>query len=225
MHVLVGNFSKYTLALMVYAKQQALQDVAVVSVDTGWAATCWQQRVDFAKAWGQQNGFEWIRLHPAQDFASLILDRKDFPSARFQWCASLLKGMVILDWLDKVDPSAAATVMLPKTILLEPTLPEHIDESEVFGGRALWHPLIQHAEADIDFLAQSEFPIWQGPSLECAPCLHHSDVTRQQYADSSTLASIELKLKKTFPKFIPTEDDGLFSGYQRGCGNLFGCGL
>lgn len=228
MHILIGNFSDYTLALLAFAQQKQLKNLYVISIDTGWGADAWQARVDLIERWVKAQHFEWVRLKPENDFTALIRERREFPSVRFQWCASLLKGLPILNWLDKHDPKAEATLLLPKTPLIDQACKtEWIESYEPMGDRRLWFPLYPFSEKEINALAISTgMGLWQHPSLECAPCIHHQAKTRALYLKQNCPHfPLETALKQTFPTGDAVTESSLFAAYQRGCGNLFGCGL
>ena len=51
MYVIIGNFGNDSIALIEWVRQQQLSNLFVVSVDTGWAAHEWADRVNQAEVY------------------------------------------------------------------------------------------------------------------------------------------------------------------------------
>src|ERR1700722_2467845 len=144
MNILFGNYGNQTIAVMQWAYENNLKDVYIISVDTGFAAESWIDRVKAAENFGKKCGFTVVRLQSNPNFQNLIQERQDFPSTKFQWCAGFLKGLTLLNWLDQHDPSCQSIIILGKRKADSRAnfdLPEIILESEHYNNRKLWHPL------------------------------------------------------------------------------------
>ena len=251
--VLRCNFSDESLALIEFiyqkVKANALKDkVCVVYIDTGWAATGWDQRVKSCAEYVVRRGFEMVTLKPPQDFTDMILSRGNFPSVKFQWCVSFMKGLPFLSWLDEVDPNCEWIIALPKRqALYEEPISEFKLECQYHGERDVWHPLYQHSDADREKLvANAGFVPLAQRSLECEPCVKAScqDLKRLSQPDIAKTHKLEQTLlKPMFPIGTfgakggieaaiqwardnePCTDGKRGSQFSRGCGDPFGCGL
>lgn len=246
-NIIFGNYGNETVALVAYAIQQKLSNVVVVSVETGWAANNWQQRIDLAEKYIKDQGLEVYRIKAKQTFASLIEQRADFPSIQYQWCAGFLKALPFLDWLDEHDPRANGVVLLGNRRALakrNATLPEYIKNSEHFGERKIWHPLYLHSDSEIrNLVAQTGLDYLPHRSLECDPCVNNSaaDFLRLEEADVAKTKSLEKNISKhMFSDKIYGNSEGIekvinwveknsesdkLSPLDMGCGSSFGCGL
>lgn len=237
MFVLIANFGNDSIALIEWAKQQKLKNLKIISVDTGWAAPRWQNRVDQAQEYISNAGFEHVRLSSPLSFFELIQSRNNFPSTKFHWCAKFLKGLPILDYLDEIDPGLENIILLSKRrdqAKKLANLAEFEEESELFGWRKLWHPLCEFNLAQRDeLIIQAGFEILESRSLECDPCIYNQkrDFMGMEPESKSKLEKLEAKLgKPMFSKVVlgSLEDKNLGADqrdiYFNGCGSEFGCG-
>ena len=239
--IIIANFGNDSIALIEWAKQQALPKLIVLSVDTGWAAPGWEQRVALADGYLAQDTIEHVRLTSEYDFSKLVRERQNFPSIKFHWCASFLKGLPILDWLDQIDPDLNATVILAKRREQAPALQdlqEFEPESHSYGGRRVWYPLYQHTLMQRNqLIQQAGFDLLSTRSLECDPCIYNqrSDFKRLDSKRIQQVAALEAEIGRTmFPVPIQvvvaddfTEADVANNDktvYYQGCGSEFGCG-
>jgi 3'-phosphoadenosine 5'-phosphosulfate sulfotransferase (PAPS reductase)/FAD synthetase len=240
--VVPANFSDESIALIQYLSQTVSQPVYVVFIHTGWAAEPWTERIALAKIFVQNKGFHWIELTSPLTFPRLVQDRNSFPSPKFQWCAALLKGIPLLNWLDDIDLTNEWTICLAKRqALMKAPLPEYENSSEHYGERRLWHPLWQHTQAEIDvLLTQASLPRHPRRSLECDPCVHASsqDLLCLKPKDIEKTAALEAILQRPFFPHLgknitaATEWAHLqppkphsHQPFGRGCADPFGCGL
>ncbi len=238
MNVIAGNFANPTIALIQWAVEHKLRDVVIVAIDTGWAAPAWQTRVDNALAYARECGLQTKQLQAQGSFAGMVRDRKSFPSTKFQWCAGFLKGLPLLAWLDEVDPSCEATILLPKrraTAMLGTNLPEYLDESEHHGDRRVWHPLYDCDDATFKALIErAGFDYLGHRSLECEPCIHSvaDDFQRMDPAAIERLAQLENEVGQTMfaepiNARVKRHQEAPKTGISKrnmGCGDPYACG-
>lgn len=223
-YVIRANCSDESIALIEYMDQLKLTGT-VVYIDTGWAAKGWDRRVQATKEWVLTKGFSFVALKSPMTFSELVRDRKAFPSRKFQWCAGLLKGIPLLQWLDEQDPSCETVVCIAKrqARMREP-LPEFIEECEYHGDRRVWHPLWQTTDETLQgLLAFVPLAPHARRSLECDPCVNSSpfDLTGLQAEDFAKTLALEQEIKASLV-YPACFDHNLFS---LGCGDPFGCGL
>lgn len=234
MFIIIANFGNDSIALIEWVRQQALQNVYVLSVDTGWAAEGWGDRMVLANQYLAQNEIKHVRLKSEYSFEKLVRERQNFPSIKFHWCASFLKGLPILDWLDEVDPHLNATVLLAKRREQAPALhnlQEFELESHSYGDRKVWYPLYQRTLTQRNqLIQQAGFDILATRSLECDPCIYNqrSDFLRLSQTRQQQLKALEESIGR--PMFAaPVDQDRDLAGndkstYYQGCGSEFGCG-
>lgn len=248
MNIIFGNYGDGTIALIQWAHENALNDVHVCSMDTGFASTsdAWQRQLAQGQALARDYGFTVKILLAAMTWSELVLKRKAFPNAQFQWCAGWLKGLAFLEYLDEIDPSCSATIVLPKHATSqrgEVILQEWDSHSPHFGDRAVWQPLYNLADDNFyDLIRRADFSPLYHRSLECAPCIHSTsaDLSRLTVSDQNKVAALERSLDQPlfaasafngaqgiaavveWARSQPIEDEAL--EYPLGCGTPFACG-
>lgn len=238
MYIVFGNYGNQTLALIQWLISAQLADVTVVSVDTGWADETWLKHVVQVENYARQQGFKVERLRAEPNFADLMRERGQFPSQKFQWCASFLKGLPFIEWLDKVDPRNETCILLGKRRLdsrANIDLPERISKSEHYGEREVWHPLFDCPdEKFIKLIAATGFSLLSHRSLECDPCVNSRDDDFLRLC-ATTVAKTE-KLEHELGKNLfskPISDmvknakpcaANSTDKFNMGCGSPFVCG-
>lgn len=253
MYIIVSNYSRNSLALII---EMAInirldQEVMVVNVDTSWQAEDWLDYVRLAQEYVKGVGFKPITLKPAKGFSQLVEDRGEFPSVKFQWCATFLKGMTLLDWLDEIDLGCQAEILLAARQDMGGRyryLTERIESSEHYGGRRIWYPLVHKTKTYCDKLllqaGLSAFP----KSQECFPCIM---ATKEDYVemtdkDLMKIVALEEKIQQCIhPELVEKSsvnsareirdyliDNNLFlkdssckKQVEIGCGAPYGCGI
>ena len=193
MNILIANFAKPSLKLIAWASAQKLQAVRVISVDTGFADPTWQAHVNEGKILVESLGFMWIRLIAKPDFIALVRAQGEFPSKKFQWCATYLKGETIRQYLEAVDPLREAKIFLASAHFTKEK-----EGSEDFGDRLIVYP----------FYNQSEDRTQR--SLECNPCVN--DLVPHS---NPRLEALEMELGQ---KFFDPERQQQGCGSFYGCG-------
>ncbi len=200
MNVLVANYGNDSIALIQYAFEQGIPDVTVVSIDTDYAHPSWGERVKAGEIWAQSLGFTVVRLKSKLGFNALVEAQGEFPTSKFAWCSVYLKGDTLRTWLSAVDPLKETKLLLARRRDQSPLfahLREHLEHTEEYEGRDVWHPLYLHSDFEMNTLAKkAPLPVLSHRSLECEPCVHESS-------------------KHNSPTFI----------YEMGCGAVYGCGL
>src|SRR3990167_5336990 len=98
MNIIIANFGNDSIALIQWAHEHHLDNVTVIYVETGWAAPEWGKRVEHCQSWLKKLGMNSVTLKPRLSFTDLMQERGQFPTRKFQWCASILKGAVIVNW-------------------------------------------------------------------------------------------------------------------------------
>lgn len=233
MYIIFGNFGDPHIAAIQWAYQQQLV-ATVVSIDTAWAASHWQlERVAPGQQLVKRYGFEYQRLVASAGFAAAALDRGAFPNRKAQWCPVFLKGMVLLQWLDKVDPSCEAAIILGKRAKVE-----IIEESEYYAERKVWQPLFDLDDVAFKALvAETGMPFLGHRSLECDPCIHNTwqDFCRIKEPEVRRTEQLEQQLERTMfaqpiRKLVERyqqQQAGVLAdelSFDMGCGSPYACG-
>lgn len=238
--VIRSNYGDESIALVQWAFEAGLKDMAsavtVVYINTGWAAEEWQDRINRGKQHAILCGFEVKHIQAPVSFPEAVRGRGSFPSAKFQWCTGILKGLPFLDWLDEIDLRCRSIVLIAKrksATAAHQSLEEWIETCEYHNGRRVWHPLISLKEKERDdLLNRAGFEPLRHRSLECQPCVNSTqrDLKNLCKSDLKKVTLLEKELQTPFLESIqPEEVDDLekdfLAKFYRGCGNHFGCGL
>jgi len=244
--VVRSNYGDESIALIQYLCSQEkhnFDQVYVVYIDTGWSAQGWQERVELGEQYVQSIGFEVVRLKAEAGFEDLVLDRKNFPSKKFQWCAGFLKGIPLINWLDAHDEQGDWVVAIAKRqALYRKPVPEYIEECEFHGERKVWHPMlhIDHQQT-LKYIKSAGFKPIFTTSQECAPCIHSTeqnlatlaphDINKtqklEQVIDKPMFATrfISEKVVQAKLSFKSAPKNFNMDAFSMGCGDPFGCGL
>jgi hypothetical protein len=184
--IIIANYSIHSLGLICWAKQNLdLNRFCVLSVDTGFAASNWNDYLEKVFKWLKIENINYFHLKSENTFQELVLARKQFPSQEFSWCAGFLKGITLLNKIDELDPDGEATILLShrKDISQIANLLKNLDEEEKYDYRALEYPLLNKTYDEIlELIKNLHFKAAQH-SLECQPCIH---CTQKEFNDIST---------------------------------------
>lgn len=232
--VIRANYGDESIALIqwLHENPQKNRTVMVCYIDTGWASAEWPKRVLEAEQLAKRYGFTPIRIQSPITFEDLIIQRGDFPSPKFQWCAGFLKGVPFIDWLDKQDPKGEYIIAMAKRqAAYRVTILPQIEACEHHGDRTVWHPMLEVShQARDELLERAGFKPQYARSQECEPCVNarESDLARLSSVDREKLKRLELKIKKNL--FIQGAQVNASRSTSRddftmGCGDPFGCGL
>lgn len=236
-HTLVirSHYGDESIALVQWAYEQGLKEVKVVTIDTGFAAESWQSRQQLGETHARTCGFEPFTIVSPIGFAEAVKGRGEFPSAKFQWCSALLKGLPFLDWLDTWDPNCKAIIMIAKRRVAaraHAAVPEWIEKCEFHNDRTVWHPTIELSTNERDaLLARAGFTPLNHRTLECQPCVNSTkaDLAKLSERDIKRMEALEKTLNAPFFPCENLSENSDVEHYQdlfyRGCGNHFGCGL
>jgi hypothetical protein len=242
-HIIRSNYGDDSIALTQWAFEASLTQVFVVYIDTGWSSVCWEERVKRGEMHAKHLGYQVVRLKAPISFNDAVLGRKSFPTAKFAWCAGILKGLPFLDWVDQleIEMNSEALVLLAKRKSAVKTIEnsvniqiqEWINSSEHYNDRTVWHPLINIEEAERNaLLSRAGFSPLNHRSLECHPCVFSTpkEIAHLQEGDIQKLKALETELQMSFLesnelKKSEPETEHYLEPFYRGCGNHFGCGL
>lgn len=176
-YVIFASYGNDSIALIQWAHESNLKNVAVCYSDTGWSANWWNERVVDGEDLAQAYGFRTFRTK-SEGMLDLVKRKKGWPAGGGigSFCTAELKVKPALSWLDTVDPDKEAiciTGVRRSESQHRSTAPEYVDESERHGGRDLWQPLVRHTDADRnELIIRAGFEVLPHRSMECFPCVH-----------------------------------------------------
>lgn len=239
--VAIVNFGDESIALMQWLINKGhSSSVTLLYVDTGMIAKRFTARVKQALEYAKSHGFTVVKLNSPSSWSEMVLERKSFPSKKFQWCAGFLKGLAINDYLDEVDLDGKKMILMAKrreASRANQLLPAAYFASEHFGERMVFYPLWEYDWNERnELIAEAGFELTYPRSLECEPCIHSSDASLalMDKADISRLVSLEAKVNQSmFESPIeekiknirqPQSSEDSLRGFEMGCGMPWGCG-
>lgn len=229
MKVLIANFGNASLAMIQWAIEAGLEDFRVLSVDTGWQSSMWQQHLDKVWTYLNNNAIQYHHLHAQKTFAECVIDRGSFPSKKFQWCPSFLKGLPILDWLDEHDINCEAIIHLAKmrsSSRMNQTLVSG-EANEHYDDRIIEYPLLALSVEERDkLILRAGFDIQTTNSQECMPCIHatENDWQTMMPADLEKIKALESQVGNLMFEAGLPKQSGSLAQYDMGCGNIWSCG-
>lgn len=240
-YIIIGNFGNHSLAAMQALLEKDLAGIHFFYVETGWAASSWTARVSACAEYARKQGVMVHTLSSQATFAEMVIDRKQFPSRKFQWCASFLKGLPILTHLDDFDPACEAFIVSGKRQLDSrryANLQEFEQQDDLYQGRTLWYPLWQTGHEEFSALIKrTGFSPLPHQSLECSPCIHANlgelknlDALALQRLDQLEQRIDQTMFQQPITKLVtdsvesgPKENFGL-QQLDFGCGAPWNCG-
>jgi 3'-phosphoadenosine 5'-phosphosulfate sulfotransferase (PAPS reductase)/FAD synthetase len=174
-YVLFASYGNDSIALIQWAHENGLSNVFTLYSDTGWAKPEWYERVERAEEWVRSLGFTPHRT-TSIGLEALVREKKAWPRQGMQFCTTRLKMEPSMRWLDEVDPLGLAVCMVGvrrEESQNRRNFPERFATSENHGGRSMWAPLVDVAQAERDRLIQrAGFDPLPHRSDECFPCVN-----------------------------------------------------
>jgi 3'-phosphoadenosine 5'-phosphosulfate sulfotransferase (PAPS reductase)/FAD synthetase len=174
-YVIFASGGNDSVALVQWAKDNGLENVAVGYSDTGWAASEWPARIERFKVWVQSLGYEFHTIE-SEGMEALIRRKKAFPANRPKFCTYELKILPAKKWLDSIDPPSEAVCMVGvrrEESAARQAWPEYVESSENHGGRSLWAPLATMVDdSRNDLITKAGWEVLPHRSKECSPCVN-----------------------------------------------------
>ena len=174
-YVIFASYGNDSVALIQWAKEASLKNVAVLYSDTGWASNDWGDRVCSAEDWVRSIGFYPHRTSSI-GLESLVRQKKAWPRQGMQFCTLELKILPAMKWLDEHDPEKSAICLVGvrrEESQNRRNFPEEIESSPNHGGRRLLAPLVKYSNQERDdLLARAGFKPLPHRSMECFPCIN-----------------------------------------------------
>lgn len=196
--VVFSSYGNDSAALIQWASDEGLKDVAVVYTDTKWAAEGWNERVDVLECWVMALGFRPFRTSSI-GFKELARQKKGFPTQRYQWCSFILKIRPGMNWLEQFDPDARATCLVGvrrEESAERANFPRYLAASPNHGGRPMFAPFADLTEDDRDvYLRRAGIEPLPHRSRECK-CVNakKADLQRFTPTDIQEIKDIETEI-------------------------------
>ncbi len=219
MRLLSSSCGNDSVAMLIKAQLDGLEDLTVVYCHTGWAAASWAARIQRVRDYCELvAGVPFVELNAPRDFATLMRDRKGFPMPGKTWCSFWLKALPFLEYADEVDLACEAIVMIGKRRDESPArrdTPEWIESSEQHGGRRVHHPLAFVTEAQRNrLLTDHGFEVLPTRSQECAPCVNANRTDMRALTETEIQRTIDLEGEVGQNMFRPHHHMGA-SGFKQ----------
>lgn len=240
MNVVIGNWGNETIALLSWCQENQMNDIYLVSVNTGWQSAQWELRSQEGREYAKLRGIHVIELPAIVTFSKMVIQRAEFPSPTFLWCAGTLKKTAILQWLNEVDPRGQAKIFLPYRKASYQKFNREM-ASEHYDCREIQLPLLDISETEFIQRIQAEgFEVLSTRSQECWPCVNcsASELKAMDSASLEKLAHLEEQIGKTLCKNDQGENWGILdyvnaskegaliedSLLELNCADYFACG-
>ncbi|MER9833457.1 phosphoadenosine phosphosulfate reductase family protein [Mesorhizobium sp. M0145] len=201
--VIFSSYGNDSIALIQWAREQELRDVAVVFSDTKWAAPWWMNRVEHMEWWVESLGF-WTDRTTSLGFVELARMKKAFPTQQYQWCSYILKIEPGERWLAENDPERRAvclTGVRREESSARADFPRYLARSMNHGGRVMLTPFADSTEAERDgYLERAGVKPLPHRSMECGPCINsnRADIQALTEPEISKLEDLETEMNSEF---------------------------
>lgn len=208
-YVLFASYGNDSCALIQWAREWHLEDVAVVYSDTGWSTADWRARVEKMEEWVKWHGFTPYRTKSI-GFADLAREKKGFPTQQYQWCSWRLKIEPGRRWLADHDPGRFAIVLVgarreesKSKDDSRATFPEYMIRSENHGGRFMVAPFARSTAEERDaYLIRAGIETLPHRSRECK-CINSNRSDMRQYTDDDIAEIRALETEIGRPMYRP----------------------
>lgn len=182
-YVIKASYGNDSVALIQWAHERGLQDVAVLYNDTGWARRDWGYRVERLEAWAQSLGFDTHRTK-SEGLEALVRRKKSWPRQGIQFCTAELKMTPTKMWLDEYDPQLAAVSLIGVRRSESANRAKFPEHSIGRDGVKIWAPLVDHDDAARNaLLARAGTEPMPSRSMECFPCINSNRADLLALAD------------------------------------------
>ncbi len=203
--VVFSSYGNDSVALIQWAREQDLRDVAVVFSDTKWAAPWWMNRVEQLEWWVESlgNGF-WTDRTMSMGFVELAKAKKAFPTQQFQWCSYILKIEPGERWLAENDPAGRSVCLVGvrrEESEARADFPRYLATSPNHGGRVMLAPFADFTEAERnELLVRAGVNPLPHRSMECGPCVNsnRADIRALTESEVEKLERLESDMTKEF---------------------------
>lgn len=209
--VIFSSYGNDSCALIQWAREWNLEDVAVVYSDTGWATVGWEARVVEKEEWVRSLGFTPYRT-TSIGFRQLARDKKGFPTQRYQWCSYVLKIEPGMRWLEEHDPNKSAICIVGArraearpgdTESTRATFPEYLVRSENHGGRMMLAPFACLGEEGRDaYLLRAGIEPLPHRSGECK-CINSNKADMRRFSEPDILEILDAETEVGRPMYRP----------------------
>jgi 3'-phosphoadenosine 5'-phosphosulfate sulfotransferase (PAPS reductase)/FAD synthetase len=202
--VIFSSYGNDSVALIQWAHETGLKDVAVVFSDTKWAVQWWMDRVDALEWWVHSLIGFWTDRTESIGFAELARQKKAFPTQQFQWCSAILKIEPGSRWLEKNDPDKRAVCLVGvrrEEGLDRANFPRYLAKSENHGGRVMLAPFADFTAEDRDaLLHRAGVKPLPHRSMECGPCINSNrkDLRETRPEDLARAKALEDELNALY---------------------------
>jgi len=171
-YVVKASYGNDSVALIQWAFEQNLENVAVLYNDTGWSSRDWDARVTEMEAWAASLGFNPFRTKSI-GMEELVRKKKSWPRQGIQFCTQELKIAPSIKWLEDNDPQATSVQLIGVRREESANRAAFPEFSVDMQKRTVWAPLVAHTEQmRNDLLERAGVAPLPHRSMECFPCIN-----------------------------------------------------
>ena len=191
-YIIKASYGNDSVALIQWAHERGLADVAVLYNDTGWARDDWGDRVSKLESWAQSLGFSPHRTQ-SEGLEALVRRKKAWPRQGLQFCTAELKMAPTAAWIDEHDPDRNAVILIGVRRSESANRAKFPEYSVDRDGVSIWAPLVDHDDIWRDrLLARAGVEPLPTRSMECFPCINSNRRDLLALAeDEARIAEIE----------------------------------
>ena len=196
--IVKASYGNDSVALIQWAKEHGLPNVATLYNDTGWAEETRSDRVFALEAWVLTLGFTPLRTKSV-GLENLVRQKKGWPRQGLQFCTQHLKiepTQKILDEIDSERRSIGVVGVRRCESRNRANFPEWSDQD----GRKCWAPLVDHDDSQRDeLLRRAGIEPLPHRSNECFPCINsnRADLRRLTEQTIDKIEAIETSMGHT----------------------------
>ena len=197
-YIVKASYGNDSVALIQWAHEQGLQNVATLYNDTRWAEDEWNDRVFALEAWVMTLGFTPLRTQ-SMGLEALARQKKAWPRQGLQFCTQHLKIEPTTKLLQRIDPERKSTSVIGVR-RAESRNRANFPEWSEQDGRKCWAPLVDYTDEMRDvLLRRTGLEPLPHRSDECFPCINsnRADLRRLSETAIDKIEAIETSMGHT----------------------------
>ena len=198
-YVLRASYGNDSVALIQWAKEEGLENVAVLYNDTGWASSSWPKRVAELETLARSYGFDCHRTLSI-GFEALAREKQAFPRQGIQFCTSELKIQPTMRWLEEYDPLQMSVSLIGVRREESFNRRNYSEFDFDLNGYMVWAPLVAYTTEERDhLLSRAGVTPLPHRSHECFPCINSNrkDILELSEERIDEIEKIEVSMGRT----------------------------
>lgn len=197
--IIKASYGNDSVALIQWAYEHNLENVAVLYNDTGWADPAWESRVLECEVWCAARGFAPHRTS-SLGMRALVQKKKGWPRQGIQFCTEFLKLEPTARWNDEHNPQRLGVSVIGVRRAESANRARFPEFSVGVDGATVWAPMVRFSNADRDaLLCRARVEPLPHRSKECFPCINanRADILQLTEARVAEIEAFENSLGYT----------------------------